>query len=98
VAPYLGQGSFYFAASVDGLFHFKPSDRPLGVKNRPVCLRPQPREIIMTISDAEKYGRRAQVAGDVAEIGSAVKHAVDELVRAIRDLEVRISRLELKMK
>ena len=52
----------------------------------------------MTISDAEKYGRRAQVASEVAEIGSAVKHAVDELVRAIRDLEARISRLESKMK
>jgi outer membrane murein-binding lipoprotein Lpp len=51
----------------------------------------------MTTSDAEKYGRRAQAAGDVAEVGSAVKHAVDELVRAIRDLEARISRLESKM-
>ena len=51
----------------------------------------------MTTSDAEKYGRRAKVARDVAEIGSAVMHAVDELVRAIRDLETRVSRLESKM-
>jgi hypothetical protein len=55
------------------------------------------RKIVMTTSDAEKYSRRAQAAGDVAEVGSAVKHAVDELVRAIRDLEARISRLESKM-
>ena len=54
-------------------------------------------ETVMTTFDAEKYGRRAQAAGDVGEIGSAVKHAVDELVRAIRDLEVRVSHLESKM-
>jgi hypothetical protein len=54
-------------------------------------------ETAMTTSDAEKYVRRAQVAGDLGEMGSAVKHAVNALVRAIRDLEARVSRLESKM-
>jgi hypothetical protein len=54
-------------------------------------------ETAMTTSDAEKYVRRAQVAGDLGEMGSAVKHAVDALVRTIRDLEARASRLESKM-
>jgi len=47
----------------------------------------------MSTSNAEMYGRRARDAQDFKEVGNNVKRAVDELIRAIKALETRVSRL-----
>ena len=48
----------------------------------------------MSLSDAERYGRLARDAKDVAEIGYNTERAIDALVQVIKDLQVRIARLE----
>jgi hypothetical protein len=48
----------------------------------------------MSTVKAEKYGRRARGCDTAEDVGDCVNRAVDELVKAIRDLEARVERLE----
>jgi hypothetical protein len=50
----------------------------------------------MSTSNAEMYGRRARDAQDFKDVGDNVKRAVDELIRAIKALETRVTRLEAR--
>lgn len=51
----------------------------------------------MSLSDAERYARRAKSSSTAQEVGLNTKKSVDELIRVIRDLESRIGYLENKM-
>jgi hypothetical protein len=48
----------------------------------------------MSLSDAERYGRLARDAKDVPELGDNTDRAIEALVQTIKELQVRISRLE----
>jgi len=48
----------------------------------------------MSLSDAERYGRQARDAKDVPELGDNTDRAIEALVQVIKDLQVRIARLE----
>jgi hypothetical protein len=48
----------------------------------------------MSATKAEMYARKAQNSDTVEDVSAYMKLAVDELVKAIRDLETRIERLE----
>jgi hypothetical protein len=50
----------------------------------------------MSTSHAEMYGRRAKRARTVEEVGDNVKRAIDELGKAIKDLESKVQRLEAR--
>ena len=52
----------------------------------------------MTTSTAAKYGRRARNSDSIEDVGYNVARAIDELVEAIRELEVRVKRLESKVR
>ena len=40
----------------------------------------------MSLSNAEMYGRRARDASDAKTVGDNAKRAIDELIKAIKDL------------
>jgi hypothetical protein len=48
----------------------------------------------MSTSDAERYGRRVRNAESIEELGDNTKRAIDQLVRAIKDPENRVRKLE----
>jgi len=48
----------------------------------------------MNTSNAEKYGRRAGRTDDASEVGENVRKAIAELVKEIRDLQIRVANLE----
>jgi len=48
----------------------------------------------MSTAKAERYARQARNCDTVEDVGGYIKHAIDELVEAIRDLEARVKRLE----
>jgi hypothetical protein len=67
---------------------------PVGL-GKSIARRSQPTgNATMSTSNAEMYGRRARDAQDFKDVGNNVKRAVDELIRAIKALETRVSRLE----
>jgi hypothetical protein len=50
----------------------------------------------MSLSNAEMYGRRARDASDAKTVGDNAKRAIDELIKAIKDLDVKVRRLEAR--
>ena len=52
----------------------------------------------MSMSKAEEDGRRARNSDTIEDVGYNVACAIDELVEAIRELEVRVKRLESKVR
>jgi hypothetical protein len=56
------------------------------------------RRVGMSLSTAELYGRLARDAGSARDLGENVKCAVDELIKAIKELEHRVWRLESQMR
>jgi hypothetical protein len=52
----------------------------------------------MGTAKAEKYARGARNSDTVEDVGDYVKLAIDELIKAIRDLETRVERLESKFR
>ena len=52
----------------------------------------------MSTAKAERYARQARNCDIVEDVGDYMKRAVDELGAAIRDLEVRVKRLESKVR
>jgi hypothetical protein len=48
----------------------------------------------MSLYDAEKYARRVRDARDVAELARTVERALDEIIREIRDLQIRVANAE----
>ena len=52
----------------------------------------------MSMSKAEEYGRRARNSDTIEDVGYNVACAIDELVEAIRELEVRVKRLDFKVR
>lgn len=52
----------------------------------------------MSLSNADTYGHRARHATSVADVGDNVYRAVEELIRAIRDLEDRVQHLETRLR
>jgi hypothetical protein len=52
----------------------------------------------MSTSHAELFARRARDATDVAAVGENVKRAIDELVKEIKQLNVRVAGLEADMR
>jgi hypothetical protein len=53
-------------------------------------------EAQMSMSTADKYARRARNSDSLEDVAYNIACAIDELVQAIRDLEVRVKRLESK--
>jgi hypothetical protein len=60
--------------------------------------RPYSSEAQMSMSTAEKYARRARNSDSLEDVAYNVAYAIDELVQAIRDLEMRIKRLESRVR
>jgi hypothetical protein len=52
----------------------------------------------MSMSTAEKYARRARNSDSLEDVAYNVACAIDELVKAIREPEVRIKRLESEVR
>jgi hypothetical protein len=52
----------------------------------------------MSLSSAEMYGHRARDTGSHSEVGENVKKATDELIREIKQLELRVANLERKVR
>ena len=52
----------------------------------------------MSMSTAEKYARRARNSDSLEDVAYNVACAIVELVKAIRELEVRIKRLESEVR
>jgi hypothetical protein len=52
----------------------------------------------MSMSTAEKYARRARNSDSLEDVAYNMACAIDELIQAIRDLEVRVKRLEAKVR
>jgi uncharacterized protein YlxW (UPF0749 family) len=52
----------------------------------------------MNTSNAEMYGRRAEGATEIAELGENVKKAIRELANEIKQLNARVARLESEMR
>ena len=50
----------------------------------------------MSTSTAGKYARRVRNSDSLEDVAYNVACAIDELVQAIRDLEVRVKQLESK--
>ena len=50
----------------------------------------------MSMSTAEKYARRARNSDSLEDVAYNIACAIDELVQAIRDLEVRVKTLGIK--
>ena len=51
----------------------------------------------MSMSTAVKYARRARNSDTLEDVANNIACAIDELVRAIHDLEARVKRLEPKV-
>jgi hypothetical protein len=51
----------------------------------------------MSVSDAERYARRAKNAQTAEEVGENVKRAVDALVREIKSMQTSIRNLESRV-
>ena len=60
--------------------------------------RPRSSEAQMSMSTAEKYARRARNSDSLEDVAYNVACAIDELVKAIREPEVRIKRLESEVR
>jgi hypothetical protein len=58
--------------------------------------RPYSSEVQMSTATVAKYARRVRNSDSLEDVAYNVACAIDELVQAIRDLEVRVKRLEAK--
>jgi len=48
----------------------------------------------MSLNQAKNYVRKVRDARDVAELAKSVERALDEIIREIRDLQIRVSNAE----
>jgi hypothetical protein len=52
----------------------------------------------MSTAKAERYARQARNCDTVEDVSEYMKCAINELVKAVRDLEARVKRLESKVR
>ena len=48
----------------------------------------------MSLDDVRVYASRTRSAKNVAELADIVRHALDAIIREIKDLQTRVSKIE----